>query len=264
MTDFSIEHFEGVIDEIERKLGEIGKMIDSVPGIVADAVDNWWVTEGMAAAIRWTANKTVEFGKWLVETVIDLLKGVAAPVYMAVCAWDWLEVRGDATQLAANVDPAVLKSSSEWKGDAQWAYRNAATAHNSAAKRVGDIGKDTATSLGVAAVGGLVFYGAILGIVVKAGIAMTGSLAAIASAIFSWAGAGLIVLEAAGDSAAVVAAITAVTALLGTQATALLGIKATATDLTVFPDGKWPGANIGTFNNATRLDGVPEWSIRTG
>lgn len=264
MSDFSVEQFEGIIDEIERILGEVRKQIDSVPGLVATSVDNWWVTDGMEAGIRWCGDRVVAFGKWLLETVTDLLKGIAAPVYLAKCAWDWFDIREDATQLAANIDPALLKSSSEWKGDAQWAYRNAAGAHNSAAKRLGDIGKDTATALGVSAVGGLVFYGAILGIVIKAGIAMTGGLAAIASVLFSWEGAALILLEAASDSAAIVAAITAVTALIGTQVTALLAIQATATDVGVFPFGKWPEANTGTFDNATRLDGVAEWSIRTG
>ncbi|MFD3506319.1 hypothetical protein [Nocardia sp. NPDC058666] len=264
MTEFSVEQFEGVISEIERRIGEIGKQMDSVPGIVANAVDNWWVTEGMESAVRWTGNKIVEFAKWLIETVTDLLKGVAAPVYMAMCAWDWFQIREDASQLAANVDPSLLKSSSEWKGDAQWAYRNAAAAHNAAAKRISDVGKEATAALGTSAAGGLVFYGAILGIVIKAGIAMTGGLTAIASVIFSWEGAGLILLEAASDSACIVAAIAAVTALISAQLKTMLDLKTAATDLSVFPQGKWPDANTGTFDNATRLDGTAEWSIRTG
>ncbi|MEV6388449.1 hypothetical protein [Nocardia xishanensis] len=260
--EFSIAQFDGIIAQIESKIGEIGTKIDSVPSIVDNGVSHWWVTDAMEAVIRWAGTKIVEFGKWLIETVQDLLQGALAPVYMAMCAWDWLEIRETASQVAGNIDPNILKSTAEWQGAAQFAYKSAATAHNAAAKRISDIGKDTAIALGASAAAGLAFYGGVLAVLVKAAVAVTTALGGIASGVFSWAGAMLIAEEAASDPALIVAAVTGLTAVLGAQVGTLLAIKATATDNSIWPYGKWPDAATSTFDNGTRLDGRAEWSIK--
>ncbi|MBF6371644.1 hypothetical protein [Nocardia farcinica] len=260
--DFSIEEFEEVVRNIEEKLDGLDSQLASVPGIVQTGISHWWVTDGLEVAIKWAGETIVDFLTWLLETVRDLLKGVVAPVYMALCAGDWLDIRSSSSQVAANVDPNVLASTGEWQGAAQFAYRAAATAHNAAAKRISDISKDATTTLIVSAAAGLTFYAVILGVLVKAAMAVTVGLGGIASGVFSWAGAALIVEEAITDSAAIAAAIAGLTALLTAQVTTMAGLEATATDNSTWPNGKWPDAATSTFDNGTRLDGTAEWSIR--
>ncbi|WP_107654006.1 hypothetical protein [Nocardia suismassiliense] len=261
--EFSITQFEEIIDNIDTKLREVDKKIDAAPGIVSSAIDHWWITDAMEAAIKWAGDKVVEFGKWLIETITDLLKGVAAPVYMSMWALDWLDIRGSASQVAGNIDPNALKSTAEWQGAAQFAYKSLATAHNASAKRISDIGKDAAIALGTSAVAGFAFYGGVLAVVVKAAAAVTASLGGIASGVFSWAGAALIAEEAIADPAMIVAAVTGLTAVLGAQVGTLVALKATATDNSVWTNnGKWPDSATSSFDNGTRLDGTAEWSIR--
>ncbi|MFE6922754.1 hypothetical protein ACFVAV_17075 [Nocardia sp. NPDC057663] len=261
--EFSIDQFEQIVEGIEKKLDELRVDIDSTPKIVSSAVDHWWVNDAMEAAIRWCGDKIVEFATWVIDTIVDLLKGVAAPIYLAVTSYDWLSIRGDASQVASNVDPVVLKSSSEWQGAAQFAYRNAATAHNAAAKRISDIGKDAAVALGASAAAGLVFYAGILAVAVKAAVAVTTALGGIASGVFSWAGVALIAEEAIADPAMITALVAGITAVLGAQVTSLLALKATATGNEIWPGGKWPDASTSTFDNGTRLDGTAEWSVKS-
>ncbi|WP_067659524.1 hypothetical protein [Nocardia harenae] len=260
--DFSIAEFEEIISQIENKLDGLESTMNSVPTFVGTGTSHWWVSDAMADVIRWTGDKIYEFCQWLLRTVRDLLEGAAAPVYMAVCAKDWFDIRGAASQVAGNVDPNVLRSTAEWQGSAQFAYRARATAHNAAAKRIGDVAKDSATALIASAGAGLVFYGALLGILVKATIVVTTGLGGIASGVFSWAGAALIAGEAASDSASIVAAITALTALLSAQAATFAALETAATDNSVWVDGKWPDSLTSGFDNGTRLDGTAEWSIR--
>lgn len=260
--EFSPEQFDGVVREIEKGLDTLRDKIAAVPGIIADAVDHWWVTDPTAAAIRWLGDKIVEFCKWLWETAKDLLKGVAAPVYMGLRYQDWLDIRHSATQVAANIDPNALKSSNEWQGTAAGSYKSAATLHNSAAKRIGDIGKDASNAVLAVAVAGAAFYAGIAAVVAKAIAAVTAALAAAGTVLFSWAGALVVLEEMVTDPVSIAALVTALTTLVGAQATAMAAIGATATDNTTWQNGKWPDAATGDWDNGTRLDGVADWSVK--
>src|SRR5262249_62359097 len=124
-----------------------------------------------------------------------------------------------------------------------------------AANKIASISDKTATALQICAAAGLAFYVAIGAILVKFIAAMVTAIAAFGSAVFSWAGAALIVEEAGVNSGLIWAAIGALTAALGTQAQQLIGLHGEAVDNSFFPGGRWPNPVTGSFSDATVTDG---------
>ncbi|NKY27560.1 hypothetical protein [Nocardia gamkensis] len=260
--EFDAAHFELIIKDIEKNLTVLSSKLDSVPHVVDNAIDHWWVTDGMEASIRWTGEKIIEFGKWLWDTIKDVLKGVAAPLFLGKCAFDWYGVRESATLVQSEINPDVLSVNREWQGAAQLAYARTMTSQREAVKRIGEIGKDASTSVLAVAVGGLVFYVAMGAILSKAIAEIAAAIAGLGSGVFSWAGAALLLEAITSTSISMAAALAALATLTGAQVTGLVALEATATDNGPFPGGRWPDPNTKTFDDGTRLDGTANWSVR--
>ncbi|BAJ29305.1 MULTISPECIES: hypothetical protein [Kitasatospora] len=206
------------------------------------ATDHWYVPRWVADRITWLADRTVEIGKGILDTVVDLLKGVVAPIYMFDYGLEWKDIRGQAKAVSDEIRPEVRPTNRTWKDDAADNYADAATLQKDAAARVGDIADKIGTSLLLCAVAALAFYATVLAVVVKLIAATVAAIAAFGSAVFSWAGA-LIILEEAGVNTALLAtAGTALLAVLGTQATEFVTLAGEASDPTGFPNGRWPDA----------------------
>jgi hypothetical protein len=131
-----------------------------------------------------------------------------------------------------------------------------------AAARIGAISDKTAMALTVCAASGLAFYLALGIILVKFIVAMATAIVALGSVVFSWAGAGLLVEEAAVNTGLIIGAITTLVALLGAQATQMSVLHGEAGDGGVFSGGRWPTAVTGDFSDATVTDGTASWSIQ--
>lgn len=94
-------------------------------------------------------------------------------------------------------------------------------------------------------------------ILVKFIAAMAAAIAAFGTAVFSWAGAALVVEEAGVNSGLIWAAIGA----LGTQAQQLIGLHGETIDNSTFPGGHWPDPIAGSFNDGSVKDGHADWSL---
>jgi hypothetical protein len=259
---FSIAQYEAAIDKLDTGLVDLSGKLQQIPPTATAAVNHWYIPGFVKDAIIWLANKMVELGTWILNKIVELLKGAIAPILMFKYAWDWQDIRSTATGVVGDLKPEALSVDMHWKGDAADAYVRVIKPQSDAAARVGTISDKTATALTVCAVAALAFYIALGVILVKFIAATVTAIVAFGSAVFSWAGAALIVEEAAVNSGLIIAAVTTLTAVLGTQASQMTVLHGEATDGSAFPGRQWPNATTANFSDATVTDGDADWSLQ--
>src|SRR4051794_7805008 len=133
---FSTAQFEATLAEIESGMATFAANLDKIPPAAQRATDQWFITDAAAEAMTWLATKTVEIGKDILNWFIDLLKGAVAPIYMAIDAWQWMNIRGEANLVGTNLSAQNLSiDNSEWSGSARDAYGTAVGAQSAAASR---------------------------------------------------------------------------------------------------------------------------------
>jgi hypothetical protein len=262
--DFSKAQFEALISEITTGMQEFSGNLDKMVPVASAAVNQWYITDDIADAVMWIARKTVEVGKELLAVFIDMLKGAIAPVYMFYDASQWMDVRGSANGVAASLSEQNLAiDDSDWSGSARDAYAKALAAQSGAATRVGSIASSTSMNLLAAAAAGTAFYVTLAAVLAKLIAASVTALVALGSAVFSWAGAALILEEAGVNTAIIATAVATLTAFLAAQTTTLISLHGDAVDPTNFPGGAWPKSNTGQYNDGTVTDGDADWSLAT-
>ncbi|QWF82301.1 hypothetical protein [Amycolatopsis sp. CA-230715] len=247
MTDFSEAQFQEVVNKINGGLDDLSGKIAEVPQAIAEATDHWYVPGFVADAITWLGEKIVDLAKWIFDKIKDALKGIGAPVAFFVYAFDWQDIKGISSTISGQVKPEVMPSTNTWKGTAGEVYNKTIRPQGDAASRISSISNSTSIALQLCAGAGLTFYVAIGLVLVKFIVAMASAIAAIGSAIFSWAGLGLIVEEAGVNAALIWGAIGALTLVLGAQAQQLVSLHGEAIDNSVFPGGHWPDPATGSY-----------------
>lgn len=184
----------------------------------------------------------------LLDLFIDILKGAIAPIYMFSDAWSWMDVRGSATGISSSLsEQNLVVDNSDWSGAGHQAYVTAAKAQSQAAARIGSIAGSTSNHLLACAVAGAAFYVTVAAVIVKLVAAAAAALAAFGSAVFSWAGAAIVLEEASVNTAIIWTAIGTLTAFLSAQATAMVTLHGEAVDLTSFPEGHWPKSQTSSW-----------------
>jgi hypothetical protein len=263
MADFSPAQFQATIGKIEAGMSDFSNYLDKFIPTATDRANDWYIPPQVGDALIWIAKKSLEIGEDMLDWLIDLVKGVFAPIFMFKDAYDWMEVRGAANGVAGELSEQYLVvDDSDWSGSARDAYVKLAKAQATAATRVGSIATKTATYLMACAAAGAVFYLALAVVVVKLVAAAITALAAIGSAIFSWAGAGLILEEAGVNTAIIASAVGTLSAFLVACCTAMINLHGEAVDPDGFPGGKWPQANSSQYSDATVTDGHADWSLK--
>ena len=130
-------------------------------------------------------------------------------------------------------------------------------------ERIGSIASSTFVTLATCAGAGLAFYLVVAAVLAKLITATVAAIAAFGSAVFSWAGAGIVLEEAAVNTATIATALTALAGFLATQAAAMITMHSDAVDPTSFPEGVWPKANAGQYGDATVKDDDADWSLKS-
>jgi hypothetical protein len=260
---FSIAQFEAALAEIESGMATFSANLGKIPPAARKATDHWYINDAAAEAITWLATKTVEIGQDILNWFIDLLKGAVAPIYLAIDGFTWLEIRGEANLVAANLtDQNLSIDNSEWSGSARDAYGTAVGAQAAASSRIGSIATSTSANLLACALAGAAFYITLAGVLAKLIAATITIIAAYASAAFSWAGAALMLEEAGVNTAIIATALATVTAFVGAQVTAMTLLHGDAVDPSSFPNRAWPTSNTGQYSDATVKDDDADWSLK--
>ncbi len=239
---FTMADFQAAVDKINEGMDDISAKMDQIPSVANNTIDHWYIPDFVAEGIIWLAEKMLELAKQIWDKLVEVLKGVAAPVYFFFQAEDLNGVATSAQSVVANLSDGQLVSDFDWSGRAADAYRAEVPPQRDATSEVGSIADQMASSLIWAAVAGLLFYVGLGVIVVKFVIAMVAAIAALGSVVFSWAGAGIIAEEAGVNIAAIAVLVTTLLGLLGDQVKEMLALQQAASS-DKFPHGKWPKAS---------------------
>ncbi|MGQ0839136.1 hypothetical protein [Actinokineospora sp.] len=258
---FSEAQFNEVVTKINQGMNDLSGKIGEVPQAANAAMDHWYIPGFIKDAIRWCAEKITELATWIWNKIKEVLVGVAAPVYFFKYAFDWQDIRGIANGVTGQLKPEAMPASQVWSGSAATAYKAQIKPQGDAANKLSVIADKTATALQISAAAGLVFYVAIGAILVKFIVAMVAAIAAFGSAVFSWAGAAIIVEEAGVNSALIWAAVGALTAALAAQAQQMIVLHGETIDASFFPGGKWPDPLAAGYSDGTVRDGDADWSL---
>lgn len=250
---FSEAQYTATVNQVQSKHTELGNLIGQVAPAANSVVGAWYIPGPIKDAIIWCAEKLIEIATAIWNKIVECLKGLAMPIWMFKYAWDWQDIRGDASTVSGSVKLDALPANARWTGPAASAYDRAVPPQSTAAAQVASIASTTATALTVCAAAGLAFYVAIGIILVKFIVAMVAAIAALGSVVFSWAGAALIVEEAGVNTGLIIAAVSALTAALGAQAAQMSTLSGAAQDNSSFPGGQWP--NPTTAGNYGDADG---------
>lgn len=238
---FSTAQYEAVMEKIENGLHDIPGKQQSFASKVNELLDGWWITEPVARAIKSTVDEIVHGVTWIVDKAWEVIQGAAAPIAMFLYATDWQgKVRSKASTVAGETDPKGLKAPLEWEGRAADRYTKATWRQSGAASQVAKVADTVGQALNYSAVAGLAFYVSVGAIVGKTIVVLSAASAAAASGV----GAPVGLLGALGtvlsDATYLVAAITALAALLGTQAQQLANVQGEARDGAAFQGRHWP------------------------
>ncbi|HEX2263241.1 MAG TPA: hypothetical protein VHH52_05675 [Pseudonocardiaceae bacterium] len=115
---------------------------------------------------------------------------------------------------------------------------------------------------GTFAAASLAFYLALGIILVKFIVAMVGVIVALGSVTFSWAGVALTVEEAGVNTGLIIAAVTALTAVLGAQAQQMVTLHGEGIDASTFPGGRWSHPTTGPYHDGSVKDGTAKLVLR--
>jgi len=257
----SLAQYEAAIDKLSTGTRDLESKLQQIGPAAHAAANRWYVNRAIADKIIDLANKMIELGSKILDKIIELLKGLVAPIYMTLNSMDWMEIKRFATGVAGRLKPEGLTVDLRWQGAASEAYVKQIKPQAEAAARIGTIADKTAVSLVICAGAALAFYLALGVIVVKFIAALITAIAAFGSAVFSWAGAAIIVEEAGVNTALILGAVGTLLAVLGAQAKEMVTLQGEANDMSAFPGGSWPNATTANFSDATVKDGDADWSF---
>lgn len=242
MAAFSPAQYQAVVDKLSSGINTVSQQkLPELTSVTNDMLGKWYIPGFVKDAVKWLVEQIIHITETVLNKIVELLKGAAAPVYLFEYSWKWGDIKGAATSVAAELTPETVTPEG-WKGDAAKAYSDAVDPQSKAAAQIGTVSTATITSLTVCAAAGLAFYIA-LGIVIFQFItSLVAAIAAIGSLVFSWAGVGIVLGEVTVSSGAIIAAVTALVALLGAQASQMGVLHGQAEDSSAFPGGRWPVA----------------------
>jgi hypothetical protein len=259
---FSQAQCQAVITKINQATDDLAAKIAEVPRTANTALSNPSLPPEVRDAIVWVAQKITDLATQFLQRVKELMEGAAAPVAFFQLGLGWQDVRGAASGIAGQLKPEMMPAATSWSGSAAAAYTRAIRPQGDATARIVTVSDKAALSLNSCAVAGIAFYVALGIILVKFIAAMVAAIAAFGSGVFSPAGAALVVEEAAVNTGLIIAAVSALTALLTAQAGAMVALHGEAVDNSTFPGGHWPSPiSGGRYDDASVASGHANWSL---
>ncbi|MFD4762361.1 hypothetical protein ACFWOJ_26885 [Streptomyces sp. NPDC058439] len=244
---FNVAQTQATIEKLNSGVTKMSAKLDLIGPAVEKAVNHWYVPDAIAKPLIWAANKLIEIGSWILNKVIECLKGAAAPVlfYLDAQEWQGPSIRGKVSGVAGNVAGEALKAPLSWTGDGATAYVGAVKGQPIAATQIETTSDKLATALTVCAAAGAAFYLALLAVLVKAILVMIAAAAAVATGVGAPVGFLAAVGEALQDSGIIMGLVATLVGVLTAQATQISVAKGEANDNSAFPKGgKWPSAVV--------------------
>src|SRR3954451_12939837 len=111
---FSIADFQAAVDKINDGLDDISAKMDEIPQVANATIDHWYIPSFVAEGIKWLAEKMLDLATQIWDKIVEVLKGVAAPIYFFNFATDLDGVANLADQIEANLGAGQLVSETRW------------------------------------------------------------------------------------------------------------------------------------------------------
>jgi uncharacterized protein YukE len=256
---FSEADYQRAVDAVQQALQELENELEALPGTIATACAGYLppIRDGLV----WFGGVLAECGRAIAEFAVEALRGAVAPVFMAVDATSWTDVKSAATGIQGALRVDQLPVRDHWKGVASDRYALAVASQSGAAGRVAAVADSTAGTLAACAGAGTVFYIAVAATLAEFLTVLGGAVVEIVSGVFTWAGLLTALAEAQLVPKALTFAKAALVAFLATQVTSMVALLNQARDNSVFTGGHWPRAVTEAYSDATVTDGDAEWSF---
>ncbi|WP_314173886.1 hypothetical protein [Streptomyces winkii] len=239
MAAFNTAQFETAIEKINRGLWVGPDQLKKIVGRVNELLNSPLIPDPVKKAIKWSAQQLVSLTDQLLEKLVEIVKGSAAPLLMFRAASDWgdhyLKVHGD---IKGPLD--ALASRRDWHGPAAERYENRVSRQPVAVGQIGGIAKKMADILTTSAGAGLVFYVAIAGAVAQFLGEMVACYVAVATGEGAAAGLSAAGVAVGANITLLVTSVGALTTFLTGQVSAVNDVKNKAQDTYAFPGGLWP------------------------
>lgn len=256
---FDISQYNSVLDGLDKFFDKVDSAITTdVPNAQSDALDLPYVRllPSLQKVINACADKIIEICNWIWTKIKEIYTGIRAPYEMYLRSKDWADIRDDANGVKQGIDPNNVEALRYWEGTARLAYMQTCTSQSAAAGTFSDIAEKARSAMMDAAVGGLAFY---VGILVICAEFLLGLARAIGE-LLSGVGAPISIVDIAATSgistAAIWAALAALSTFLGAQAKAFGDLDRS------FPEGKWPDSQSASFGDASVVgDNESNWKI---
>lgn len=254
--------YERAVESVHARVGEVPAQITALRTAAGAAADEPGLPDPIAAALLDLGEQIATGAEELLDQIGQLLQGAAAPVLLFGHAGQWIQIKGQASDVQGRLRVDQLPVREHWKGVAADRYIAAIATQSLAAGRVAGAAGAVLVPLGGCALAGLAFYVTVGVILVEVIEGLAAAVVAFGSEAFSWAGVllGLETVEVAAST--LIAAVASLIALLGAQAQALNILRSELVDHSQFPDGHWPSAVADTYTDATVTDGDAEWSVQ--
>ncbi|MFF3261058.1 hypothetical protein [Streptomyces sp. NPDC002932] len=241
---FNVAQTQATTEKLNTGVTTMSAKLDLIGPAVEKAMNHWYIPDAIAKPVIWAANKLIELGSWILDKVVECLKGVAAPVMFFLDAQDWQgpSIRGKVSGVAGNVAGDALKAPLSWTGDAATVYTKAVAGQPIAATQIETTSDKLATALTLCAVAGAAFYLALLAVLIKAILVMIAAAAAAATGVGAPVGFAAAVGEALSDAGIITGLVVTLVGVLTAQGGQMAVAKGEANDNSAWRDGKWPSA----------------------
>jgi hypothetical protein len=241
---FDPGQYKTTTDKVSSGADLIEAKISQLMSAASRTVDHWYIPEFLKDAIKSLVSEIITGAEKVWHETLELLKGVAVPVYLFEYAWRWEDNLGTATDVSASTTVGNVGITSEWTGAAATAYASAITPQSSAAAEIATISGSVATSLAACALAGSAFYVALGAIAFQVVMTLVGAIAALGTDVFCLVGLELVLGDIKLTPAMIWAAVAAVSALVSAEGSQMVSLHGLAETDTYFPAGRWPQATI--------------------
>lgn len=238
---FSQATYEAIIERCKALAEKLRNLVNAVHDKVEYALSL------MPVVFQWLLDKINDLLVKISEafnkvwgTLVDCFEGALAPITFYLRAQSWYsDVQSPMVKLGTDVGSDNVLKSSQWEGKGGDSYRNSVSDQSKACNAVATMAGTVGSTLTQCAVGGLVFYGAIVGVLIKMIMGVSAGTAATATGVGALVGLPAILASIGIGAAEIGALITAAIALVTLQMKAFDELNK---GFAAFPLSSWPSA----------------------
>ena len=238
---FSQATYEAIIKRCKALAEKLRNLVNAVHDKVEYALSL------MPVVFQWLLDKINDllekiseaFNKFW-EIVVDYFEGMLAPIIFYARAQSWYsDVQSPMVKLGTDVDSNNVLKPSQWEGEGGNSYRRSVSDQSAACNAVATMAGTVGSALTDCAVGGLIFYAAIIGILIKMIMGVSAGTAATATGVGAPVGLAASLASSGIGSAEIAGAITAAVIFIGSQMHAFNDLNK---GFAAFPQSRWPSA----------------------